>query len=85
MGEWDQQRKAVLDCAKWMSEHGYFGGYRGSGGNISVRIGNQSMLAVTPSGRPYWNMAADDICVVDFDLKALEGQFAPSIRRMPVS
>jgi len=78
MGEWDQQKKDVLECAKWMSEHGYFGGYRGSGGNISVRIQSQPILAVTPSGRPYRNMAADDICVVDFDLKPLEGQFAPS-------
>jgi len=78
MGEWDQQKKDVLECAKWMCEHGYFGGYRGSGGNISVRIESQPILAVTPSGRPYWNMAANDICVVDFDLKPLEGQFVPS-------
>jgi L-ribulose-5-phosphate 4-epimerase len=78
MGEWDQERKNVLDCAKWMSGHGYFGGYRGSGGNISVRIGSRPILAVTPSGRSYWNMTADDICVVDFDLKSLEGQWVPS-------
>ena len=44
MGEWDQEKKAVLDCAKWMSEHGYFGGYRGSGGNISARIGSESSV-----------------------------------------
>jgi L-ribulose-5-phosphate 4-epimerase len=61
-----------------MSGHGYFGGYRGSGGNISVRIGSRPILAVTPSGRSYWNMTADDICVVDFDLKSLEGQWVPS-------
>jgi L-ribulose-5-phosphate 4-epimerase len=78
MGEWDQERKDVLVCAQWMSEHGYFGGYRGSGGNISVRIKNRPILAVTPSGRSYGDMTADDICVVDFDLKPLEGQFAPS-------
>lgn len=78
MGEWDQEKNDVLVCAQWMSEHGYFGGYRGSGGNISVRIKNQPILAVTPSGRSYANMTADDICVVDFDLKPLEGQFAPS-------
>ena len=78
MGEWDQEKNDVLVCAKWMSEHGYFGGYRGSGGNISVRIKNQPILAVTPSGRSYWNMTTDDICVVDFDLKPLEGQFMPS-------
>ena len=78
MGEWDQEKKDVLDCAKWMSGHGYFGGYRGSGGNISVRIGSRPILAVTPSGRSYWNMTADDICVVDFDLKSLEGQWVPS-------
>ena len=78
MGEWDQTRKDVLECAKWMSEHGYFGGYRGSGGNISIRAENRSIIAITPSGRPYWNMTADDICVVDFDLKPLGGQYAPS-------
>jgi L-ribulose-5-phosphate 4-epimerase len=78
MGKWDRERKAVLDCAKWMSEHGYFGGYRGSGGNISMRIGRQRILAITPSDRSYWNMIPDDICVMDFDLKLLEGQFLPS-------
>ncbi len=67
-----------MGCAKWMSEHGYFGGYRGSGGNISVRVEGPPVLAVTPSGRSYWNMTADDICVVDFDLTPIEGQFMPS-------
>ena len=78
MGKWDRERKDVLDCAKWMCEHGYFGGYRGSGGNISVRIGARRTLAITPSDRAYWNMIAEDICVMDFDLKIIEGQFAPS-------
>ena len=78
MGEYDQEKKDVLGCAKWMSEHGYFGGYRGSGGNISVRIEGQPILVVTPSGRSYWNMTADDICVVDFDLTPIEGQYKPS-------
>ena len=78
MGEYDEEKKDVLSCAKWMSEHGYFGGYRGSGGNISIRIGGQPIIAVTPSGQSYWSMTADDICVVDFDLKSIEGQFVPS-------
>jgi glutamate-1-semialdehyde 2,1-aminomutase len=78
MGEWDQQRKDVLDCAKWMSEQGYFGGRRGSGGNISIRIGTRPILAITPADRPYFQMIADDICVADFDLKPLEGRWAPS-------
>lgn len=78
MGEWVKEKKEVLDCAKWMSEHGYFGGYRGSGGNISVRIGSQPILAVTPSGQPYGNMTVDDICVLDFDLKPLAGRHVPS-------
>ena len=72
------KKNDVLVCAKWMSEHGYFGGYRGSGGNISIRIKNEPILAVTPSGRSYWNMTADDICMVDFDLKPIEGEFVPS-------
>jgi hypothetical protein len=44
MGEWDQVKNDVLVCVKWMSEHCYFGGYRGSGGKISVRINSVFIL-----------------------------------------
>jgi len=78
MGVCDQEKKDVLDCARWMSEHGYFGGYRGSGGNVSIRIEGRPIIAVTPSGQSYRNMTAGDICVVDFDLTPIEGELVPS-------
>jgi len=78
MGKYDQEQKAVLDCAKWLSEHGYFGGFRGSGGNISVKVANQNIIAITPSGRPYWDMSIGDISVMDFELKPVEAKHAPS-------
>jgi L-ribulose-5-phosphate 4-epimerase len=78
MGMYDQEQKEVLNCAKWLSEHGYFGGFRGSGGNISVKVDDQNIIAITPSGRPYWDMSFEDISVVDFDLKPVDAKHAPS-------
>ena len=79
MGRYDQEKEAVLNCANWLCEHGYFGGCRGSGGNISVRINDQNVMAITPSGQPYHEMLPEDICVIDFDQKPVEGQLKPSI------
>jgi ribulose-5-phosphate 4-epimerase/fuculose-1-phosphate aldolase len=46
---------------------------------VSVRIPNASLIAITPSGRPYMDLVPDEICVVDFDLKPVHGDLAPSI------
>jgi len=79
MGTYGQEKKDVLNCAKWLSEHGYFGGYRGSGGNISVRINDSNLIAITPSGKSYHEMLSDDICVIDSDQKPVEGHLIPSV------
>lgn len=79
MGKFDKDKQAIVKCARWLSEHGYFGCLRGSGGNMSVKIKDQNMIAITPSRRPYQKMSADDICVLDYDLKPIEGRRAPSI------
>ena len=64
-------RKMVLDACMWLSEQGYFGSLRGSGGNVSVRI-NDGAMAVTPSGIRYQEMTVDDICILRFGLDAIE-------------
>jgi len=78
MSKYDKFKHDVLNSARWLAEHGYLG-KRSSGGNISVRIPNESVIAITPSGKSYPQLEVNDICVIDFDVKPMEGRFAPSI------
>jgi len=69
----------VVDCCQWLCQHGYFGSLLSAGGNVSVRVLGETLLVITPSGKPYMQMAAEDVCVLDFDLKPVAGNLAPSI------
>ena len=79
MGQFDNEKKAIVKCARWLSEHGFFGCLRGSGGNISVKLSAENVIAITPSHRPYQEMSPDDICVIDDNLKPIEGLLTPSV------
>ncbi len=72
-------RQDVIACCQWLCQHGYFGSLLSAGGNVSVRIPQQSALVITPSGKPYMELVPKDICVVDFDLQPIDGDLAPSI------
>ncbi len=72
-------RKDVIDCCQWLCRHGYFGSLLSAGGNVSVRIPDQPVLVITPSGKPYMQLIPEEICVVDFDLNRIAGDLAPSI------
>ncbi|GAB6908619.1 Putative aminotransferase-aldolase fusion protein (fragment) [Desulfosarcina cetonica] len=72
-------RKAIIRCCRWLCRHGYFGSLRSAGGNVSVRIPDEPLLVITPSGRPYMDLVPEDICVVDFDLRPVAGGLKPSI------
>lgn len=50
-----------------------------TGGNLSVRINGQDAFAITPSNTDYLKMSPDDICVLDYELKQLEGAAKPSV------
>ena len=79
MGQFDEYKQAIVKCARWLSEHGYFGCIRGSGGNISLKLNRENMMAITPSRRPYHEMSLDDICVVDAQMSSIEGHLPPSV------
>lgn len=79
MSKYDQAKKDVLECTQWLSEQGYFGALRGTGGNVSVRIAGEQAVAVTPSTLPYRDLNFADICIVDFDLQPIEGDLPPSV------
>jgi L-ribulose-5-phosphate 4-epimerase len=68
----DASKKSVLAASLWLSEHGYFGSLRGSGGNVSVR-GAEASMVITPSSLSYQAMTPEDIFVLGLDQTVLEG------------
>lgn len=68
-----KEREDVLEASLWLSEQGYFGSHRGTGGNVSIRVGEAAM-AITPSSVRYSDLSADDICVVGLDLSVIAGK-----------
>ncbi len=71
--KYDSFKKNVLEASLWLSEQGYFGSRRGSGGNVSVRL-SETTMAITPSSVKYQELSVDDICVVGFDHSVIEGK-----------
>jgi L-fuculose-phosphate aldolase len=50
-------------------------------GNVSVRVpagDGRGLLAITPSGRAYSRLSADEVPVVDFDVEPVEDGLPPS-------
>ncbi len=66
-------RFEVVKYAKKISEEGLT---KGTWGNISVR--DERYIYITPSGYPYDKLTSDDIVIVDYDGKIVEGQHKPS-------
>jgi L-ribulose-5-phosphate 4-epimerase len=79
MAHYENYKKDVLAASLWLLENGYFGSRRGSGGNVSVRIHEGDLMAITPSSVQYHELSAKDICVVDFDISIIEGELKPSV------
>jgi L-ribulose-5-phosphate 4-epimerase len=76
MGAFDDGKRQVLLAAQQMVRLGLL---VGTGGNVSVRLGDEDRVAITPSQRDYDDLSVDDICVVDFDGTQVEGTSAPSV------
>jgi L-fuculose-phosphate aldolase len=69
-------RKALLDACLQLAGQGFLAG---TGGNLAVRAGD-GFFAVTPSGRDYYSMSPDDLCVLCLEtLVQVEGPYPPSV------
>ncbi len=80
---WEKEKKEVLEALQRMCEKDLV---VGTSGNVSLRIpsaGDGTLAAISPSGRFYDTMTAEDIAIVDFDGKLIEGPYSPSIE-MPL-
>jgi ribulose-5-phosphate 4-epimerase/fuculose-1-phosphate aldolase len=80
MASYDHEKKVVLETSLWLSEQGYFGTHRGTGGNVSLRAGDSAMV-ITPSSVKYEEISVDDVFVVSLDLSVIEGnsKMKPSV------
>jgi L-ribulose-5-phosphate 4-epimerase len=76
MGRYDTLKQQVVATAQQLVHQGFL---MATGGNLSVRIPGQAAFAITPSNYDYLRMTPDDICVLDFDLRPIEGQLKPSV------
>ncbi len=76
MGNFDQARRGIVEAAQELSRKGYL---MATGGNLSMRIPGREAFAVTPSDFDYERMTPGDVCVLDFGLRALEGERKPSV------
>ncbi|HPT69599.1 MAG TPA: class II aldolase/adducin family protein [Syntrophomonas sp.] len=73
-----KERKLVLDMAQRISREKMV---PGTWGNVSVRIKDQPLLLITPSGMPYETMTIEDIVLLDLDGEVTEGERIPSIEK----
>jgi L-ribulose-5-phosphate 4-epimerase len=76
MGQFNSSKQQIVETCQKLVEKGYL---MATGGNVSLRIPGQAAFAVTPSNYDYLKMTATDVCVLDFDLKQIEGELKASV------
>ena len=76
MCAFELEKNKIVDTAQTLVGKGYL---MATGGNISLRIPGQNAFAITPSNYDYFRMTAEHVCVLDFELKKMEGPLKPSV------
>jgi L-fuculose-phosphate aldolase len=70
----EETRSTIAEHGRKMLEQGLT---KGTGGNISARVGDDH-IAISPSGMPYNDVETADVPVMDFDGERVEGERDPS-------
>lgn len=76
MGSYDLVKQQIVQTSQELVRKGYL---MATGGNISMRVPEREVFAITPSNYDYLKMMADDVCILDFELNMLEGERKPSV------
>ena len=76
MSKYQSYKETVLEYSRLLSQKGYT---VGTGGNTSMLIEGEDLIAITPTSLDYFGIHVEDICIVDFEGNLLEGKFKPSI------
>ena len=76
MSQFSSEKQQILDTALRLVQKGLL---LATGGNLSIRIPGTETIAITPSNYDYLEMTPDDICILDRDVRQLEGTHKPSV------
>ncbi|MCL4271664.1 MAG: class II aldolase/adducin family protein [Anaerolineales bacterium] len=76
MSQYQKEKHLIVQTAQELVHKGFL---MATGGNLSVRVPGQDAFAITPSNYDYMKMTEDDVCILDFEMKLLEGHLKPSV------
>lgn len=76
MVDYQAFKQQVVEICQTLVEKGFL---MATGGNVSIRIPGSAAFAITPTNFDYRQMTAGDVCVLDFDLRMIEGRLKPSV------
>jgi L-ribulose-5-phosphate 4-epimerase len=76
MGAFDPFKEQIVTACQKLVEKGYL---MATGGNVSMRVPGRDAFVITPSNYDYLKMIPEDVCVLDFNLKVIEGKRKPSV------
>ncbi len=69
-------KQQLVETSHSLVAKGYL---KATGGNLSLRVPNESAMVITPSNYDYMQMTADDLCVLSLDMRPIEGRLKPSV------
>lgn len=70
-----KEREQVVEFCRKMSEKNLSAG---TSGNISVKMSEKNLVALSPSGMDYFQMKPEDVVVIDSDGNIVDGTRKPS-------
>lgn len=70
-----KERELIVEYGKKMLEADLT---KGTGGNISIYLREEKLMAITPSGVEYFKTRPEDIVIMDLDGKVIDGNRKPS-------
>jgi len=71
----EKARRDLVKYGKKLVEHNLT---KGTGGNLSIYDDGEELMALTPSGIPYFEMEPADIVIMNLDGEVVEGDKKPS-------
>jgi L-fuculose-phosphate aldolase len=69
------ERKKIMEFGRKLVDSGLT---KGTGGNLSIYNPEENLMAISPSGIPYYDIRLEDIVVMDLDGNMVEGHRQPS-------
>ncbi len=73
--KFEKERRLLVEYGKKMIDRNLT---KGSGGNLSIFIRKEGLMAITPSGMDYYETKPEDIVIMDLEDTIIDGDKKPS-------